>query len=56
MKSQKITHANINRPVLSNQAVAFESRIKVAKGNRFRITIPMYMAKEVEWKPVMYYV
>jgi Antidote-toxin recognition MazE, bacterial antitoxin len=50
MKCQKITHANINRSVCLIRFVAFEPRIKVAKGNSFRITIPVYIVKEVGWK------
>jgi antitoxin component of MazEF toxin-antitoxin module len=30
--------------------MSFEPRIKIAKGNSFRITIPMYIVKELEWK------
>jgi bifunctional DNA-binding transcriptional regulator/antitoxin component of YhaV-PrlF toxin-antitoxin module len=30
--------------------MSFEPRIKIAKDNSFRITIPMYIVKEVEWK------
>jgi AbrB family looped-hinge helix DNA binding protein len=28
----------------------FEPRIKIKKGNSFRITIPMSIAKELKWK------
>jgi AbrB family looped-hinge helix DNA binding protein len=31
--------------------MSFEPGIKIAKGNSFRITIPMYIVKEVRWKP-----
>ena len=31
--------------------MSFEPQIKIAKGNSFRITIPMYIVNEVGWKP-----
>ena len=50
MECPQISYANINRSVCLIRLVAFEPRIKVAKGNSFRITIPMYIVKEVGWK------